>query len=101
MKMLEIPMGDNGNYTNKFVCTLGLCRETFQNKVRALTRIKHVSYKHQRETRATGQALNIALSINEIALEASKIIFFCGGPCTVGGGKVIDQDYKMEMRSIK
>lgn len=99
--MLEIPMGDNRNYTNKFVCPLELCRETFENKVKALSRIKNVSYKHQREARATGQALNLALSINEIAPEASKIIFFCGGPCTIGGGKLIEQDYKVEMRSIK
>jgi protein transport protein SEC23 len=89
MKMLEIPMGDNSNYTNKFVCPLGQCREAFEKKVKALARIKHVSYKHQREARATGQALNLALSINEVALEASKVIFFCGGPCTVGAGKVI------------
>jgi hypothetical protein len=66
-----------------------------------LSKIKHVSYKHQREARATGLALNLALSLNELAQDLSRIVFFCGGPCTIGSGKLIEQDYKIEMRSIK
>jgi hypothetical protein len=69
--------------------------------VKNLTKVRQVSYKNEREARATGFALNLALSINSLLNLQARIVFFCGGPCTIGEGKVIEQDFKMEMRSIK
>jgi hypothetical protein len=58
------------------------------------------SYRHERPARAVGQALNIALNLNKSVKERAKLVLICGGPCTIGVGKIIETDYKFQMRSI-
>lgn len=100
-KSLDIRAGEENSSIDKYVTSLGNCRESFVRRLSALRKIKHVGYKHQREARATGLALSLAIALNEMSAQLSRIVFFCGGPCTVGGGKVIEQDYKQEMRGIR
>lgn len=54
-----------------------------------------------RAKRSSGQALNIALSINEYLSQQCRIINFVGGPCTHGFGRTVSTDFKHQMRSIK
>lgn len=56
--------------------------------------IKHAAYKHQREARCNGQALNVAITLATLASVPTRLVLLVGGVCTVGLGKVIDQDYK-------
>ena len=49
----------------------------------------------------SGQALRVALRINEMAPQTARIVFLCGGVCTSGPGAIIDQNYSHQMRSIK
>ena len=66
-----------------------------------MKKIKHKGYKNEREARATGQALNSAILTSKIFGESIRIVFLCGGICTLGMGKVISHKYNVEMRSIK
>lgn len=86
---------------NKFLVSVGKCRETLLQRIRDLKRTVFKKQGNQREPRAVGQALNVALSINELSGNIARVVFFCGGPCTIGLGKVIDLDYSNQMRSIK
>ena len=56
--------------------------------------MKHQRYINKREDRSVGQALNVALTLANLSERRTKIIFFCGGICTVGVGKIIESDYK-------
>lgn len=49
---------------------------------------------NQRLPRATGQAINAAISIAEAAPVSPRVIFLIGGPCTVGQGTVIGLSLK-------
>jgi protein transport protein SEC23 len=58
--------------------------------------------KTMRPQRAVGTALNIAVSLLEVAGaggRGSRIVNMMGGPITVGPGKVVAQEYKEKMRS--
>ncbi len=70
-------------------------------RLRSLFNAKSEGYIHQRSPRSTGIALNLAVSLTELIPSAIRIVFFSGGPCTIGEGKVVDQDYKNEMRSLQ
>ena len=54
---------------------------------------------NERSPRATGQALNVALSIGEASIVSPRIVMTLGGPCTVGSGTVIGLSLKEMMRS--
>ncbi|KAM3130641.1 hypothetical protein pb186bvf_017233 [Paramecium bursaria] len=53
----------------------------------------------QRELRANGAALKIGSIILEYASQYSKILFFAGGPCTIGPGQIVGQFYEETIRS--
>lgn len=54
-----------------------------------------------RHLRATGVAINIALSLLEIAYPhtGSRIFLFAAGPCTIGPGTVVSPHHKETIRS--
>ena len=54
---------------------------------------------NERSPRATGQALNVALSICVSSIVTPRIVMTLGGPCTVGSGTVIGLSLKEMMRS--
>lgn len=56
---------------------------------------------HTRASRATGVALNVAVSLLETAFPntGSRIMLFSGGPCTSGPGAVVSLPYKEAIRS--
>ena len=56
--------------------------------------MKHQKYINKREDRSVGEALTVALTLANLSERRTKIIFFCGGICTVGVGKIIESDYK-------
>ena len=49
---------------------------------------------NQRSARATGQALNVAISLAEVAPVSPRIVFTVGGPCTIGPGTIIGVSLK-------
>jgi len=54
----------------------------------------------ERSKRATGNAINVTLSILEICgLKGARIILFLGGPCTIGNGTVVDIKLQQTIRS--
>jgi protein transport protein SEC23 len=54
----------------------------------------------ERPQRATGTALNIAISILEACpFEGPRIVMFTGGPCTVGPGQVVGLKLEDTLRS--
>uniref|UniRef100_A0A1I8GX84 Protein transport protein SEC23 n=3 Tax=Macrostomum lignano TaxID=282301 RepID=A0A1I8GX84_9PLAT len=55
----------------------------------------------KRPLRCTGAALSIAVGLLEATYPntGARIMLFIGGPCTVGPGMVIDDDYKNVIRS--
>lgn len=63
-KNLDIHTNEDNKNIDKYISTLGNCRTSIIQRVSALKKIKHVGYKHQREARAIGLALNLAISLN-------------------------------------
>lgn len=53
---------------NKFMPKIGENRERIAKRINSLKKWSRDQYKHERPLRATGQALNIAIALNEIAL---------------------------------
>ena len=77
------------------------CRSSLVEKVKSLKNIKHQRYRGEREARSVGQALNVSITLGGQLATPTRLIFFCGGVCTTGIGKVIDQNFKAEIRMIK
>jgi hypothetical protein len=42
----------------------------------------------------------VALSLSNLSQISMRVVILCGGVCTTGLGKVISQDYRVEIRSI-
>ena len=56
---------------------------------------------NERSSRATGQAINVALTLAGAAPVPPRIVLTLGGPCTVGPGTVIGLSLKEMMRSAR
>ena len=54
----------------------------------------------ERQQRATGCALNIALSIIEASNINARLALLISGPCTIGPGKIVDIPFKETMRTF-
>jgi hypothetical protein len=58
-----------------------------------------IIYVNERNKAAFGQALNVAISLSEANVMTTRICMLVGGPCTHGPGKVIETNFKTQMRS--
>jgi protein transport protein SEC23 len=58
------------------------------------------SEKSERQQRATGCALNIALSVVDISGISTRFALLQGGPCTIGAGQVVGLPLKETMRTF-
>lgn len=67
-------------------------------RIKAIKRDQTITVS-ERSPRATGQAINVAISIAEAAIVPPRIVMTLGGPCTVGSGTVIGPSLKELMRS--
>jgi protein transport protein SEC23 len=53
----------------------------------------------ERAQRANGSALKTAINILESGTQFSKVLYFVGGPCTIGLGQVVGISYNENIRS--
>lgn len=49
---------------------------------------------NERNSRATGQAINVAVALATAAPVPPRLVFLLGGPCTIGSGTVIGLSLK-------
>lgn len=74
--------------------------EKIIRRVRDIKRDPNI-YVSERNHRALGQAINVAICMAEAAYVPPRIVLMIGGPCTVGPGTVISPNLKELMRSTR
>jgi protein transport protein SEC23 len=74
-------------------------RDRLKKAVSSLQHDKHLVPRDQREKRATGCAVQVAIGLlSELGIN-TRFSLLVGGPCTVGHGKVVDLPLKRTIRS--
>lgn len=73
--------------------------EKLMKAIGALEHDRHVVPRDQREKRATGCAIQVAVGmLAELGIN-TRFVMLIGGPCTVGVGKVVNLPLKNTIRS--
>lgn len=86
---------------SKFIMPLKDCEFALTSLLENLQRDPWPVDSDKRPQRATGVAMQVAISIMESAFPniGGRIMLFCGGPATVGPGTVVGVELKEMMRS--
>ena len=84
----------------RFIVPIKSHRQRIINRISDM-KVDPFIYVSERAQRATGQAINVAISMNEISPIVARVVLLVGGACTVGKGMVIGQKYKEQMRSAQ
>ncbi|KRW99808.1 Zinc finger, Sec23/Sec24-type [Pseudocohnilembus persalinus] len=85
--------------TKRFLLKLEDCQFTLDTIIDNLQPDPWVVENGKRQQRATGTALNVAITLMESCpYQGSRILSFLGGPCTVGPGLVVEEDLAFTIR---
>lgn len=86
---------------SKYLLPLATAEFALTNTLEQLQQDTFSVKAHNRPLRATGLALDVAISILETALPhtGSRVMLFSGGPCTTGPGLVVGCPHKEAIRS--
>lgn len=92
-----------GGVTSRFLCPLSECEFALNNIIDDVKVDSFPVAHDRRPLRATGAALEIAVTLIELVSEShfGKILLFAGGPCTRGPGAVASPLRKELMRGHK
>ncbi|CAD8135653.1 unnamed protein product [Paramecium pentaurelia] len=83
----------------RFLVPLSECEFSFNSILDDLQCDPWTTQPGEREVRANGSALKIGSTLVESATQFSKILFFVGGPCTIGPGQVVGLKLEETIRS--
>ena len=101
------PMSPNGGSArgNRFIAPLSECEFVLSAAIEDLQRDAFPAVTEQRPSRCTGTALQVAAALMGGCCPpggaAARILLFVGGPCTEGGGRVVDKELMEPIRSHK
>lgn len=97
------PTGGSGG--NRFILPLSDCEFTLSAAIEDLQRDAFPAVPEQRPARCTGTAMQVAAALMSGCLPAggaaARLLLFVGGPCTEGGGRVVDKELMEPIRSHK
>ncbi|EGR32706.1 protein transport protein, putative [Ichthyophthirius multifiliis] len=92
--------GMNLDVIKRFLLPLNECEFTLNSILDDLQPDPWIVPQGEREQRASGVALNVAMSIIEACpIQGSRLMFFTGGPCTIGPGQIIGLKLEENLRS--
>ena len=90
---------------NRFILPLSECEFVLNAAIEDLQRDAFPAVPEQRPSRCTGTALQVASALMGGCLPmggaAARMLLFVGGPCTEGGGRVVDKELTEPIRSHK
>ncbi|RYG65753.1 Sec23/Sec24 zinc finger-containing protein [archaeon] len=97
----NMPFSNRQSAVGRFLLPVSDCMFTLETILEDLTRDPWPSPQDERAARCTGNALNVAVSLLEIAAprQGSRVLLFTSGPCTVGAGTTASKSRKVPMRS--
>lgn len=91
--------------SSSFVLPLGECEFVLSAALEDLQCDAFPAVPGQRPARCTGSALQVATALMGGSIpsggSAARMLLFLGGPCTEGGGRVVDKDLTEPIRSHK
>jgi protein transport protein SEC23 len=97
MEMLQV--SNKQEITKRFLTPLSECEFSFNSILDDLQVDPWPLAPLERHQRANGAALRIATTLLEAGTPFSKMLYFIGGPCTVGPGQVVGLKYEETIRS--
>ncbi|OAF64892.1 hypothetical protein A3Q56_07394 [Intoshia linei] len=85
---------------NRFVQPLGVCRDSFIQKINEIIIDEWPVKTGFRQLRSIGSALSIALSFLESTMPNTpvRVMLFNGGPCSYGNGNIVSELLKEPIR---
>lgn len=84
---------------NRYYVPFHSNKEKLIRAINSLQHDKHSVPRDQREKRATGCAVQVAIGLLTDQGINTRFCLLVGGPCTVGSGKVVDLPLKKTIRS--
>jgi protein transport protein SEC23 len=94
------PLTPQQNLNARFLVPLNQCEVTLTSILEELQPDPWPIKERTRSKRCTGTALSIATALAEIGYSGfgARLVTFVGGPCTIGPGMVVGQEFKEQMR---
>lgn len=87
------PQSQSSDMNKRFIVPLSEYRESILTRIRNLRPERHI-YVNERKHSCLGQALNISISMAEVSVLSTRIVYLVGNPCTAGVGMTIGANFK-------
>ena len=87
------PQSQSSDINKRFIVPLSEYRENIIARVKNLRPERYV-YVSERKHSCLGQAINISISMAEVSVLATRIVYLVGNPCTSGPGMTIGPNFK-------